>query len=389
MAELIKWVPDVVFIVLGINSFSRTTLTTIVTTFKAAGIEVVLVTIPKWNFYSGTVVINWQTQKAWKRNCEVQVEIAKECDVAVVNLADIFALGCEGATGISQRDLGECNTLNHMGPLERRKGGEYIALMTFGGRAGLVPSGLPTPVAFKSLDARSSLRTSFALWTPLVGTNGIATIGLSPDYVGVSQVARTLANTSFFTAVPRLGFLSDTTAGSSAGIFGDSLCCWRGNAARLGGFCLTMRFGVNAWQTNGRLFAGLRSSAAAIGNVDPSSLVNIVGVGADAGQTTLRLLTNDGSGTATATDLGARFPINTSSTEVYELTLSCEPNSSVIRWRLERLNTAANDIVEGEVSANLPVNSVFLTPHLWINNGATAAAVAVDLVQMQLALMTR
>lgn len=45
---------------------------------------------------------------------------------------------------------------------------------------------------------------------------------------------------------------------------------------------------------------GLYSAAADIGNVNPSTLLNMVGIGFDSGQTTLRLLRNDGSGAATA-----------------------------------------------------------------------------------------
>jgi len=76
-----------------------------------------------------------------------------------------------------------------------------------------------------------------------------------------------------------------------------------------------------------------------IANVDPSTLVNIIGVGCDAGETTLSMMHNDGAGTATKVALGANFPANTQSVDVYELVLYCDPNGSVVGYRVTRLNT--------------------------------------------------
>jgi hypothetical protein len=106
-----------------------------------------------------------------------------------------------------------------------------------------------------------------------------------------------------------------------------------------------MRGGIETFQATCRMFMGLYSAAADIGNVNPSTLLNMVGIGFDSGQTTLRLLRNDGSGTATAVDLGAGFP-TTRSQVLCELILSAEPNGSDIRYRIERLNSG--DLAEGE-----------------------------------------
>jgi hypothetical protein len=42
----------------------------------------------------------------------------------------------------------------------------------------------------------------------------------------------------------------------------------------------------------------------------------------------------------------------------------------------------SGDVATGTVSADLPVNTQFLTPHLWMNNGTSAGAVSVALFQM-------
>ncbi|MGX7741927.1 hypothetical protein [Rhodopseudomonas parapalustris] len=60
--------------------------------------------------------------------------------------------------------------------------------------------------------------------------------------------------------------------------------------------------------------------------------------------------------------------------------VSAEPNGSEIRYRVERLNSG--DVASGVVTSDLPVATQFLTPHLWMNNGSTAASVNVALFQM-------
>lgn len=150
-------------------------------------------------------------------------------------------------------------------------------------------------------------------------------------------------------------------------------------ALSLGGFYMCMRGGIETFQANCRMFMGLYASATAIGNVNPSTLLNMVGIGFDSGQTTLRLFRNDGAGAAAAIDLGAGFP-TTGGQDLYELILSAEPNGSEIRYRVERLN--GGNVAEGALTTDLPVNTQFLTPHFWFNNGTTAAAVEVAIVGM-------
>ena len=45
------------------------------------------------------------------------------------------------------------------------------------------------------------------------------------------------------------------------------------------------------------------------------------------------------------------------------------------RWRLDKMSGA---VFEQEITADLPANTQFLSPRLFLNNGATAAAVAYD-----------
>jgi hypothetical protein len=228
------------------------------------------------------------------------------------------------------------------------------------------------------LDIRDARRRQPMQWSPRPGSTALDAVGLGATITGTATAVAPSAGNLFLSS-PRLDFNSAASAGASAGVVGSALTLWRGNAASLGGFYLVIRFGIETFQASCRLFAGLYSSASAIGNVNPSTLLNLIGVGFDSGDTTLSLLSNDGSGTATKTSLGAGFP-TTGGQDLYELMLSAEPNGSEVRYRVERLNSG--DVAGGVVTTDLPAAAQFLTPQLWMNNGTAAGAVSVALVQM-------
>ena len=224
-------------------------------------------------------------------------------------------------------------------------------------------------------------RGRYMWWLPQGNTTMVHLWGFAENATGTAT-ARTVATTSLFTSMCRLGYVSAATAGASAGTRHGLLQFWRGNAAGLGGFFYLARVGIAQFQANLRAFVGLYGTATAIGNVNPSTLLNMVGLAVDSGQTTWRIMRNDGSGTATAIDLGANFPANTSGADLYELALWCAPNSGTINYRVERLNTAF--VAEGVLSTDLPANTALLAPQIWVNNGTTAAAVAMDVASQYL-----
>ncbi|NVN87000.1 MAG: DUF2793 domain-containing protein [Rhodopseudomonas sp.] len=228
------------------------------------------------------------------------------------------------------------------------------------------------------LDIKDARRRQPMQWSPRPGSTTLDMVGLTATITGTATAVAPSAGNLFLSS-PRIDFNSAGSAGASAGANGAALTFWRGNGASLGGFYLLIRFGIETFQSTSRLFAGLYSSASAIGNVNPSTLLNLIGVGFDSSDATLSLLSNDGSGAATKTSLGAGFP-TTGGQDFYELILSAEPNGADVKYRVERLNSG--DVASGTVSADLPATTQFLTPHLWMNNGSSAGAVSVALFQM-------
>ena len=223
-------------------------------------------------------------------------------------------------------------------------------------------------------------RNKLRFWGAQGNSATIALINMANTVTGTTT-NRTAATTNLFTAMSRVGFVSAATAGSSTGTRHGFTQFFMGNGtAGIGGFHYVTRFGVSdaATVANARMFVGLSATAGVLANADPSTFLNQIGLGCDAGQTTLRIIHNDGAGVSTLVDLGANFPAQTLSTDMYELQLYCAPNGSTVGYRVERLNTG--HVAEGTISTDLPINTTLLSPQLWRNNGATALAVGIDVV---------
>jgi hypothetical protein len=181
-----------------------------------------------------------------------------------------------------------------------------------------------------------------------------------------TATAATITATSRYSRTPRLRSPSAASTGANAGHrFGDFR--YLADAGTV-----SIVFGWEQFQTNAAAFIGLKSTGAH-GNADPSSFTNCIGVGIDAGQTTWRVLHNDGAGSCTATNLGALFPANTSGANLYELTLWWDAGGAVVNFQLVNLSTG--NMAEAAIATNLPAESVALNTHVIANTRTGSAAV--------------
>lgn len=196
-----------------------------------------------------------------------------------------------------------------------------------------------------------------------------------------TATARNVATTNYFTWTRRIGYVTPTTNNSSAGLRTTVLQYGLGNTARAGGFHFVARFGISdpVLVAGARLFCGMTSSVAALGNADPSTFLNTIGVGLDAADTTLQIIHNDGVGTATKINLGASFPESTN-TDLYELALYCAPNSSTVFY--EVINLTTNVSAMGSITTNLPLNTQLLAWQLWRHNATTGTIVGLDVASV-------
>lgn len=237
------------------------------------------------------------------------------------------------------------------------------------------------PAGSKMLLQPFIAQRNMSLWIPSSpGATTFTALGSTATSVTGTLTGRALATTNSLTGSKRIGVVSAAGAGSVAGLRCTTTQFWLGNAAHAGGFHITWRFAVSdaVIVSTGRMFAGLQSSASAPTDVNPSTLTNIIGVGCEASDTTLRIYSAGGVAQP-GSSLSASFPVNAATnTDVYEFSLYAAPNASSVTYQLIRLNTG--DTASGTISSNLPSSTTFLTQQLYRANGGTASAVGIDML---------
>jgi hypothetical protein len=217
----------------------------------------------------------------------------------------------------------------------------------------------------------------YRAWIPAGSSTTLTVLGSAAPTTTGTATTRNTATTNYFTMQKRLGFVSTATAGQTAGIRLAALQYGRGNITG-GGFLFMARFGGSdaAAVAQARTFVGLVNTTGAIGNVNPSTLINCIGVGSDSGDANLSLIFNDAIGTASKITLGASFPANGLSTQVYQVVFYSPPGQTYVDFYCLREDTGTR--TNTRISSDLP--AVLLAPQFWRNNGTTALAVGIDVM---------
>lgn len=211
---------------------------------------------------------------------------------------------------------------------------------------------------------------------------------LAPTTTGFTGTARNAATTNYFTRTKRTGLVTAATA-NAIGLFRQSVLAGTlGDGAGLGGFFFQITFGISdaAAVANARMFIGAAPVNPTLTNVEPSTILNCIGVGHGAADTNLRIFYG-GTTAQTPIDLGANFPANTRSTDMYRLTLHSPSNeANVVYYQVDRLNTGhtASGRLTGD-AAVLPQSNTYLDmPNCFRTNGGTALAVGLDISSVYL-----
>lgn len=211
-------------------------------------------------------------------------------------------------------------------------------------------------------------------WIPHNSTT-IVVEGLPSITVGTVSTP-TLASGSLAASSRRWRLTSAAAVDSAADQRANIWACWRGNAAGLGGWTFVTRISLTTLQATGMGFFGLYGSTAALATtLTLAAVVNCIGIGFQRGtHTRWQLVTNDGTGAPTLTDMGASFAIATGG--VLTLFIAAPPNGSSVWVRV--VDEVSGAVFEQEITADLPAATQFLSPRLFLNTGATAAAIAYD-----------
>lgn len=204
-------------------------------------------------------------------------------------------------------------------------------------------------------------------------STSINSLGLGITAVGTATTRPVNHSTSNPTARQRrLGYVGATSANSSAGI-----TC-QAQFSTYYGFIFRGRFSIQAYDAGHRYICGIGETTT--NTVEPSTLLNRVHMYADAGMTTWRVVSADGTTVGTPVDLGANFPVNTSAADVYELTVEAPSNTGAIKWTVKRIGTAFS--ATGTFSTNLPVGSTLLSPQVFASNAATGTAASINIMRI-------
>jgi len=213
-----------------------------------------------------------------------------------------------------------------------------------------------------------------SLYVPNYGSTGVGQLGdggISVDQA--SQASYTVATTDYVASQSGLTLTSAVTASAACGVRGgtSNLRFWRGNAAGLGGFFGHIRLVIGTLASDQRLFAGFTTVTGAMG-ADPSTTGDLVGVGADAADANLQLLTRDGT-TANKIDLGVKKDTVNKPNQLLDIWLYCAPNDTTIYATVDSWSASTRTrLVDNQaLNTNLPRNTQLMKLVAQLGNTAT------------------
>jgi hypothetical protein len=211
-----------------------------------------------------------------------------------------------------------------------------------------------------------------------------AAVGNSPAIVSaesatltnsVTPTAANVAVTDAYTEKIRTDYLQVTATTTAIATARSAAAMWyRGAAAGRGGFRVRARIGNATGSANAthRAFFGLQGGTTALTDVNPSTVLNTVGLGWDSGDANLSMITNNAVGPATKTTLGASFPRPTTDrSAMWDLELSCAANDTQIAYKVTNLISGA--VATGSLTATLPVSTTYLAWHMYASAGGTSS----------------
>jgi hypothetical protein len=241
------------------------------------------------------------------------------------------------------------------------------------------PSGLDT-----SLQPHFG-RNRVGIWSPLGNSTTITALGMTaPTSIGTATTAN-VATTNRHQRTRRIDYLVTTAATTAIAGWRSAAAQWTIGAATAGdgGFHFVNRWGpaTGVATATSRAFVGMMASLTPT-DTEPSTRVNMVGMGWDAADTNIQMMHNDGSGVATKIDLGAAFPVPTADrTAYYELALFSPPGT-VQEVHYEVIDLVSGATATGTITTNIPSTTQLIGPHGWMSVGGTSSVIGAALMSL-------
>ncbi|GAB2586454.1 hypothetical protein GCM10027190_39440 [Spirosoma areae] len=206
---------------------------------------------------------------------------------------------------------------------------------------------------------------------------GLSVFGLpsNPTVLGTGT-GRTPAATNSLTIKNRAGYVSATTANSQAGLRLTNSFPLTANDQE---WVFTFAPSDAAAVSDVRSFAGLMNGTWSGAN--PSTLTQLVGAGADAGDANMSIIYNDATGTANKIALGSGFPANSLSTDFYKLKLKFSSLGTSIKYTI--VNGATGATASGTLVTDIPTN-FSQSAQVARCNGTSTSAVGLDFMSFKI-----
>lgn len=234
-------------------------------------------------------------------------------------------------------------------------------------------------------------RQKIARWNPAGGTSTVPGVdGFGTLSTTGTVTTRTVGTANLFTRQQRLGYVTNNAAGNMCGHWSPIANYSTGNGAGLGGFFYSCRFGFadTANPVGTRGFVGLSSAVGTPPQVEPSTVLNCIGIAQLSTSATQLYIVYGGIAAQTPIPLGTNFPPYTGTGATlgvaYDFTVYSPPSlNGVLYYRVERLGTsfiAEGTITPVTVGSQTPNSTTLLAHRAWRTNNANSGVVGVDVI---------
>lgn len=226
-------------------------------------------------------------------------------------------------------------------------------------------------------------RNAVVKWEPAGNSTTISATRAAGLTATGSGTAANVGTSNLYTYMKRIEYLVTTAATTAVAGFRSTAAQYSigGPSAGLGGFHFICRWGpaTGVSTTTNRAFVGLVNSTTAPTDVQPSSVIFMIGMGWDAADTNIQMMHNAG-GTATKIDLGASFPVPTADrTKVYELAMFAPPGTTQsVTYLVTDLVSGAT--ATGTITTNIPTTTTLMAPKGWMSVGGTSSVIGIALM---------
>ncbi|MBD8619777.1 collagen-like protein [Sphingomonas sp. CFBP 13728] len=214
--------------------------------------------------------------------------------------------------------------------------------------------------------------TSTREWLPQTGTTAFSK-AMNSATTGTAT-AQNISNSRWL-AEPTLNYVSSATAGTLA-TFNVTNPVVASSTANTGGFTVIVRMSVKNWASGKRWFVGMTMSTTAPGNVEPSSLTNIFGVGCDSTDTTAKWMSR---GTGSVTKTGITVPGDLGGENV-TFTFNCNPGSTQMFGGLSQGGY--------DYANSATVTAGLWYPVAWVGNAASATTITLSMNRIYIEYLT-